>query len=116
MPANRLLLAASLTGDTVLVDELLKAKADPTINDTNGLTALHHAAFSQAAVGARNGVIKMLLKGGAEPNHRSLDLGTPLHIAMRQGASDVASLLLSRYAPNPCLTLFPVLTAIGAAH
>ena len=95
IPANGLLLAAAINADTALVDELLQSNADPNTHDNNRLTALHHALFCTSKP-ERLAVVQSLLAAGADPNMQALDLGTPLHLAMRYGATDVVAALFAR--------------------
>jgi uncharacterized protein len=57
------LMVASVTGDSVMTELLLKAGADPNLAAKTGMTALHAAAFN-----THEKLIPMLLSAGADPN------------------------------------------------
>jgi len=86
--------------DAALGDDLARVKQlvidcgiDPNIQDVNGWTPLHHAAWE----GHLN-VVKLLLEHGANPNVQDNDGETPLHSAVKGCHVDVARVLLDHGA------------------
>jgi hypothetical protein len=82
---------AVLNGNSEIVDELLKYKAEVNVKDGIGLTPLHHASMTGDFDSAR-----LLLKAGANVNADSVRQ-TPLHLAtkLNQGGVALAALLIS---------------------
>src|SRR5262245_18116323 len=82
------LLIASATGHEAVASQLLDKGADANALDVKGFTSLHYAARDKKAVG----VVKALLKHGADPNLR-LDQSRPASAVdnpLRQGAAAIA--------------------------
>ena len=76
---------------------LLDSKADVTIVNADGMTALHLACWKGQLEPA-----KLLLAKGADPNARDHDRSCPLHEAVRSGSAPVVQLLLSS-GSNPAM-------------
>eukprot|EP00931_Biecheleriopsis_adriatica_P092155 TRINITY_DN65983_c0_g1_i1.p1 TRINITY_DN65983_c0_g1~~TRINITY_DN65983_c0_g1_i1.p1 ORF type:complete len:269 (-),score=67.06 TRINITY_DN65983_c0_g1_i1:52-858(-) len=116
------LFIASTAGHLEIVELLLAARADPTIEKHNGATAVYNAAFFghagivRALIGARaevnddfNGwlpidagaqsgdaeVVKLLLENKALVNHTLSDGSSPLLKAAQNGFADVVRVLLN---------------------
>ncbi|TRY58087.1 hypothetical protein DNTS_022728 [Danionella cerebrum] len=89
---------------------------DPSLvncHDSDGYTPLHRAAYS-----GHDGVVCVLLKGGANLHARTTDDWTPLHSACRWGNVSVASHLLQWGAEVNAMTaggLTPLQLAAGNA-
>jgi cytohesin len=93
--ADSLFFAAG-SGDLAEVKRLvIGCGVDPNIQDENGETPLHYAAWE-----GRLKVVKLLLEHGADPNVQDKDGETPLHLAAWDGHLDVVELLLEHGA-NP---------------
>ena len=75
------------------VRELLKCGADVNGHKGEGWTALHAAAFENAAE-----IAKMLIDRGAEVNAKENDGTTPLHWAATNNAAEIAKMLLANRA------------------
>lgn len=83
------LMEASRWGITEVVDELLKAGADHSIPNSQGLTPLL-AALEWRSVD----VAKQLLDAGANINTKTGDLSTALHLAAAHAGEDLVQALL----------------------
>lgn len=82
---------AAKAGDTAQVKSILKdTPGAMTQPDSNGITALHHAAFK-----GRLDVVKLLIGAGADVNAEDNSGGTPLHAAVIGGHADVAGFLIA---------------------
>jgi len=93
---------AAMIGCTRIVDFILQNCDDPQAvidirEEDFGKTALHFAATNGYV-----GTVKLLLKNGANPIPRALDLWTPMHYAAENGHPDVIKVLLD-YGANPDL-------------
>jgi len=82
------LIHAALHGRTMFVRQLLDRKADHSMVDLYGFTALHAAARN-----GRSEIIRMLLEAGANPNAADYDGLTPYDIAIMMGHSSSGDLL-----------------------
>lgn len=87
------LLKASLDGDELVLEELLRNGIDLNYRDRSGLTALHYATLS----GSHN-TVDMLITADADINAPSLELGTPLCLAALQRRAHMVELLLNKGA------------------
>jgi uncharacterized protein len=68
---------------------LVSSGADVNATDENGWSALHHAIYSHAS-----GVLRCLLKSGADPNRCNRYDDTPLHFAADEhSVKDVSELI-----------------------
>jgi len=83
------IMAAKLGYDDVL-EALLDAGADTSVQDRDGRTALHHAASE-----GNTSCTSLLLSGGAPPCIQDLSGETPLHLACHFGRKLDVTLLLS---------------------
>ena len=63
-----------------MVEFLLESGADCKLADRNGLTPLHHAAHNRRT---SSGIVKLLLKAGADPRARTVQGKTPFDLARR---------------------------------
>eukprot|EP00698_Gefionella_okellyi_P001456 TRINITY_DN11405_c0_g2_i1.p1 TRINITY_DN11405_c0_g2~~TRINITY_DN11405_c0_g2_i1.p1 ORF type:complete len:596 (-),score=100.00 TRINITY_DN11405_c0_g2_i1:193-1980(-) len=113
------LIAAAASGDSTLVNDLLRTGADVNVHDAAGRSALHVVGISTVLerliahgalltlrdssgntplhVQSRKGradCVAMLLKHGAAVNEHNLHLDTPLHIAATAGHADVVGQLV----------------------
>eukprot|EP00299_Pterocystis_sp_00344_P001433 c11272_g1_i1.p1 GENE.c11272_g1_i1~~c11272_g1_i1.p1 ORF type:complete len:174 (-),score=45.44 c11272_g1_i1:68-589(-) len=70
------LMAATLQGKAEIVEYLLSAGANPSIEEKDGYTPMHGAGFQ-----GRANVAKVLIAAGLDPNDRHSDGFTPLHRA-----------------------------------
>lgn len=82
------------------VHALLAATADPTTEDLEGLTALHHHLLSSPSRGTLS-CVEALLRGGANVNHR--DHGhrctTPFIIAVQSKRTDLVKAMMEHAWP-----------------
>lgn len=86
-----LIWAARETKDARVIEQLLKAGANPNDKAKNGWTPLHWAAtFNKGEIGAA--IAKMLLAHGADPTITASGM-TPLEWARRNGNPEVAGVL-----------------------
>jgi|GEM_PF-6745950 len=113
--------SAVSTGNSDIVNLLLKAGANPSAPDRDGLTPLHHAAYlgldkigkrllemrakaniqgrqgwtplHEAAYSGKLGFCKLLLSYGADPNIENNSGNKPLHLAYYQNRKECANLL-----------------------
>ncbi|OQN99997.1 hypothetical protein B0A48_14202 [Cryoendolithus antarcticus] len=92
---NEELLRAAAEGQTPRVRHLLNLEADFDYRDDLDLTALHHAVLS-----GFEDVVSLLLQRGADVNSPSLNVGTPLILAVLKQRSNVVKLLLSTRGIN----------------
>jgi cytohesin len=91
--ADSLFVAAG-HGDLAEVKRLVvDCGVDPNIQDNNGWTPLHDAAFWDHPE-----IVEFLLEHGADPNIQDNDGDTPLHIAARRDYCVVVKLLLNHGA------------------
>ncbi|KAK0715455.1 ankyrin repeat-containing domain protein, partial [Lasiosphaeris hirsuta] len=84
-----------------LVQELLKAKADPNTPSRGGLTPVMEAAFRQdsdPAIPPNIHLIGLLLHASADPNAQNPDGHTLLHKAAMTGDASLLALLLQKGA------------------
>ncbi|KAF5935048.1 hypothetical protein HYC85_026177 [Camellia sinensis] len=79
---------ATLRGDDLLLDQLLRRGLDPNESDNNGRSALHIAASK----GSENCVL-LLLDYGASPNSRDLEGNVPIWEAMMADHEPVVKIL-----------------------
>lgn len=70
----------------------------PNVRDSRGRTALHHAAMEISLDGDYDGVVRMLLKAGADFEAVDGARDTALHLAARMGAVGSVRLLIQRGA------------------
>lgn len=80
---------ASHQGFTAVVELLVQMGANVNLQDSEGDTALHYAAF-----GNQPSAATALLKGGADGNKRNKNKCSPLHVAVNKGHSEVVKTLL----------------------
>ncbi|KAK6429926.1 LON peptidase N-terminal domain and RING finger protein 2 [Oleoguttula sp. CCFEE 5521] len=92
---NEELLRATAEGQTPRVRHLLELEADFDYRDELDLTALHHAVLS-----GFEDVVSLLIQRGADVNSPSLNVGTPLILAVLKQRSNVVKLLLSTRGIN----------------
>lgn len=79
-------------GNEVIVEILLEIGASPTVEDEQGLKALHRAAY-----GGQTSVVRLLLgRGDVDPNAATPPTLTPLNLAVQEGHVDVVRVLLAR--------------------
>ena len=88
---------------------LLEKGADPTIVDDYGATALCTASGTGGASS-----IDLLIKHGADINHRDFISTTPLHSCFFRGTLDCLSALLP-YRPDPTILMEDGLLPIESA-
>lgn len=81
------------SGDTALVDRLLKAHANPNLANALGVTPLFVAIENGSDELAR-----MLLDSGADPNVAQVNGETPLMVAVRNGEVEIVRMLLAKKA------------------
>ncbi len=65
---STLLCAAALSGHADIVEQLLKAGADPNLADADQSTALIHAVIADDPI-----CVRLLMEAGADPTHRNND-------------------------------------------
>lgn len=80
---------ASHQGFVNVVEILVNLGANVNLQDSEGDTALHYAAFGNQPLTAA-----ALLKGGAEGNKLNRNRCSPLHVAVNKGYTDVVRTLL----------------------
>lgn len=81
---------ASHQGFSEVVDLLVQLGANVSLQDSEGDTALHYAAFGNQPMTAA-----ALLKGGADGNKLNKNKCSPLHVAVNKGYTEVVKTLLS---------------------
>jgi ankyrin repeat protein len=86
-----------------VVKVLLERDAKPSVPSRDqGFTPLHSAVATDAG-DAIHEIVRLLLDGGADPNAKSREGGTPLHSAAFTGDLEIAELLLA-YGADPNAT------------
>ncbi len=70
------LMAAIMSGDSIIVEKLIQSKANLNLADQGGKTALIYATFFN-----KNELAKMLIKAGADRNVKDIDARTALDYA-----------------------------------
>ncbi|XP_060089071.1 ankyrin repeat and LEM domain-containing protein 1 [Heteronotia binoei] len=86
-------LCEALRGEeTEMVEVLLKRGADPNLVLPEGIAAVHLAAGMEQESGVR--CLGLILQYGGDPNVRSMDELTPLHVAASWGCCTCLKLLL----------------------
>lgn len=82
------LMAAVFKGDDVIVDILLKYKADVNITDTNGITALHYATmFNNTKMSMK------LIKAGAKADIKDINGKTAYDYAKNYNNKEIITLI-----------------------
>ncbi|XP_005359213.1 ankyrin repeat and LEM domain-containing protein 1 isoform X1 [Microtus ochrogaster] len=92
--AARQLLVALREEDPRAVEELLHLGADPSLVLEDGVAAVHLAARARHPRALH--CLRILLRWGANPNARSTEALTPVHVAAVWGCRGALELLLSR--------------------
>jgi len=90
------LLASAENGHEACVRVLVAANADVNHADSNGKTALHHAAFNNCASTCR-----VLIDEGASITFDDHNFQTPLELAKRRGNAECAAILEAAGAVLP---------------
>lgn len=97
---NTVLHEAARSGDTVKVNQLLKANpGDVNIRNTFGITALHYAA-----IGGHQAVASQLLVAGARINDGTRTGISPLYGAVSEGKIEMVRFLIHKGANVNCTT------------
>ena len=87
---------ATFHGRSLIVKQLLRAKANPDIQDPYGTTALYTAREN-----GNSQIVKILLGAHANPNIQCDTGTTPLFLASQNGHSEIVEALLAAHAdPN----------------
>lgn len=89
------LIVASRAKDKVIAEKLLRAGADPNIQNDNGETALHIVSDESFT-----SIVELLLKSGADPNLRTIEGYTPLYRAVHWNNYDIVEMLLQAGADS----------------
>jgi len=82
------LMVATIANDSVMVETLLLAGADPNTSTPQGVTVLHFAAYHN-----RDRFCPLILAAGAKPNVLDYRGQTPLHVACQVGSTNIISQL-----------------------
>ena len=91
---------ASQDGHFQIVDELLKAGADPNVKRNSGGTPLH-----SSVVNSSTDVLCRLVGGGADVTALDKADDTPLHDAARLGKLDVIKVFVEEVGAKQCLKM-----------
>ncbi|WP_376697479.1 ankyrin repeat domain-containing protein [Wenzhouxiangella sp. EGI_FJ10305] len=88
---ERKLFASARTDDIAKAYEAIEAGADPNVQDRQGRSPLHVAAWH-----GQTSIARVLLTSGANPNVRDDAVGeTPLHTAVRANNPDMVIVLIA---------------------
>uniref|UniRef100_A0A0R3RW21 Neurogenic locus Notch protein n=1 Tax=Elaeophora elaphi TaxID=1147741 RepID=A0A0R3RW21_9BILA len=90
IPPSVTLPPSKATGLVGCARDILSERADPTVTDVFGRTALHYAALNRRVV-----LLPMLCAFGLKLDTEDSKGETPLYLAAREGHLDVVNLLLS---------------------
>ncbi|CAN6456117.1 unnamed protein product [Victoria cruziana] len=82
------LVSVANTGNSILLEELLKAGMDPNVTDSKGRTPLHVATAN-----GYEGCVSVLLQHGCNINIKDLNGNTPLWNAISSGNNNIFRLL-----------------------
>lgn len=83
------LMVATIANDSVMVETLLNAGADPNAATLQGVSVLHFAAYHN-----RDRFSSLIIAAGAKPNVLDYRGQTPLHVACQVGATNIVSQLV----------------------
>lgn len=89
------LMMAAVANDSMIVELLLRHKADPNLRNNVGMTALMAAAFNTSEAS-----MPLLLGGGANPDIQDGKGRTALIVAAKQGVNNPVTMLLEAGANN----------------
>ena len=92
---------AAVNGQTEVIKSLLAAGAKPSMRDSEGHTALIHAAWM-----GRLGMVNILLQNGANPNEGNQYGNTPLHVCALAEGKEVAKRLIDAGADVNAKNIF----------
>lgn len=83
------LMMGAVTNDSLMVELLLRHKANPNLQNNVGMTAVMAAAFNTSEA-----VLPLLLAGGANPDLQDVKGRTALIVAAKQGVNNPVTMLL----------------------
>ncbi|XP_062577704.1 poly [ADP-ribose] polymerase tankyrase-1-like [Saccostrea cucullata] len=90
-----------------LIKQLLDIGADPTVQDQNGNTVLHHLCSTTLKRKKKGEILELLLKSGTDINVLNHEGYTPLNLMIKEktnlNVEDVQDLLMQKAGPNICL-------------
>ncbi|XP_062617928.1 ankyrin-1-like [Saccostrea cucullata] len=90
-----------------LIKQLLDIGADPTVQDQNGNTVLHHLCSTTLKRKKKGEILELLLKSGTDINAVNHEGYTPLNRMIKEKTNlnmeDIQDLLMKKAGPNICL-------------